>query len=420
MSKVYKFGGASVQDANAVKHLYNLLRTEQNSALLIVISAMGKTTNKLEKLVDAYFYKKENAFDVLEEIKAFHYTILNDLFQNKNHAVYTAIDNLLVEIEWAIEDEPTGSYDFEYDQIVALGEMLSTTVVSAYLSDQGIKNRWLDARDIIKTDNSHRIASIDWELSYQAIDPLDTNGIIITQGFIGITSENFNTTLGREGSDFSAAVFAYLTNADSVTIWKDVPGLLNADPKWFDDTIKLDHISYHEAVELAYYGATIIHPKTIKPLQNKKIPLWIKSFVNPTEKGTLIDSDDSDDDKITSYIFKVDQVLISISAKDYSFIIEKNLEEIFKLFSEIGITINLMQNSAISFSTCVDNDKLKLPQLINELQRSFQVLYNTNLELVTIRHYNQKILDKVTTDKAILVEQKSRVTARIVMRNKMD
>ncbi|MBW6483244.1 MAG: aspartate kinase [Vicingaceae bacterium] len=422
--KIFKFGGASVKDANAVKNVGKVIQ-QFDDKLIIVISAMGKTTNALEKLVNAYYFKKEGVEAILEEIKAFHYSIINELFDNEKHQIFQDIHNTFVEIEWEIEEEPVRSYDYVYDQIVSVGELLSTKIISAYLNEVNIKNQWLDIREVIQTDNSYRNANINWKLTEQlALElftknkTLSTSTYIVTQGFIGSSSENFTTTIGREGSDFTAAILAYCLNAESVTIWKDVPGMLNADPKWFDDTQQLNHISYHEAVELAYYGATVIHPKTIKPLQNKKIPLLVKSFLNPTEQGTRIDENTKEDARIPSFIFKMNQVLISISAKDYSFIVEDNLSEIFSKLSAHKITVNMMQNSAISFSICIDFNPFTTYQFIEELQKEYQVLYNENLELVTIRHYDDATLKRVTENKKILVEQKSRNTARLVMKDR--
>lgn len=424
MTKIFKFGGASVKDANAVKNVGNVIRLF-NDDLVVVISAMGKTTNALEKVVESYLNKDGKATENLQLIKDYHFTILNDLFEHKAHPIFTDIHNTFVEIEWEIEDEPQRDYDYVYDQIVSVGEVLSTKIVSAYLNENGIHNTWLDIRNVIQTDNTYRNARVDWklteELAQKNIMPLlnkTGQSIIITQGFIGSSSELFTTTLGREGSDFTAGILAYCLNAQSVTIWKDVPGMLNADPKWFDDTEKLNNISYHEAVELAYYGASVIHPKTIKPLHNKNIPLYVKSFVSPDHDGTVINENTTEDSLIPSFIFKMDQVLISISAKDYSFILEDNLSEIFGLFSQLGVKINLMQNSAISFSVCVDFDAQKTMKLIDALKKDYKVLYNEGLELVTIRHYDDQTIKRVTENKKILVEQKSRNTARFVMLDK--
>ncbi|GAB4258345.1 MAG: aspartate kinase [Vicingaceae bacterium] len=418
--KVYKFGGASVKNAAAVKNVAHVIQLD-DSPKMVVISAMGKTTNALEKLVNHYYNKEEKATEnQLNFIKNFHYDILNELFEDKKHPVFNDVHNTFIEIEWELENPPQRNFDYLYDQIVSVGELLSTKIISHYLNHIGINNLWLDARDFIKTDNTYRNASIDWELTKQLINQTISNKkntLFITQGFIGSSSENFNTTLGREGSDFSAAILAYCLDAESVTIWKDVPGVLNADPKWFDNTQMLKNISYYEAVELAYYGATIIHPKTIKPLQNKHIPLFVKSFVNPEKEGTLINDNTSQDSLIPSFIFKMNQILISISPKDFSFIIEKHLSHIFNLFDKYQVKINLMQNAAISFSVSVDNDEQKIPALINELTNTYHVKYNENVELVTIRHYNQSTIDRVTENKDILLEQKSRVTTRMVMKD---
>jgi aspartate kinase len=415
--KVFKFGGASVKDANAVKNVATILNRFPNENIIVVISAMGKITNALERLTDAYFFKKGDATSVLSEIKNYHFDILNQLFENKNHPIFDELNNAFVELEWAIEDEPTHEYNHEYDQIVSMGEIISTKIVSAYLNEVNIKNEWLDVRGIIQTDNTYREGRVDWQLTQQLSTKLSqSNGVFITQGFIGGTSENFTTTLGREGSDYTAAILAFTCNAESVTIWKDVPGVLNADPKWFDETKKLEQISYQDAIELAYYGATVIHPKTIKPLQNKKIPLYVKSFIHPEEKGTVINELQSPL-PIPCFIFKVNQVLISISPKDFSFIIEENLSDIFNLFAEKQVKVNVMQNSAISFSISVDNDERKLPDLIKILQKQYRVLYNDNLELITIRYYDQATIERVTIDKKVLLEVKSRNTVQLVVKN---
>ncbi len=419
--QVFKFGGASVKDAEAVKNVAEVLKQFPNEKLCIVISAMGKVTNALENLTKAYFYKTENAEELLENIKVFHFNICNQLFPNPNHAIYTELENTFVELHWATEDEPTQGYEFEYDQIVSIGEVISTKIVSAYLNEIGIVNKWVDARGIIQTDNTYREGKVDFELTEtlakQQIESLfTTHNIIITQGFIGGTSENFTTTLGREGSDYTASILGYCLNTEAITIWKDVPGVLNADPKWFSNTKKIEQLTYRDAIELTYYGATVIHPKTIKPLQNKNIPLYVKSFLHPKDVGTVI-KDGENRLTIPSYIFKVNQVLISIQPKDFSFIAEDNLSDIFESFAKHGIKINLMQLSAISFSVCCDEDETKIEKLIAELQTPFKVLYNKSLELMTVRYYTQDVLDVLTKNKLVLLEQKSRFTVQMVMRN---
>jgi aspartate kinase len=354
-------------------------------------------------------------------VKQYHLDVIKNLFSDKNHPVYGDVSNLFLEAEWVLEEEPR-DFGFVYDQVVSVGELVSSRIVSAFLNDCGIINSWLDARNCIRTDNTYREGGVDWALtekfSREIIPPLlKKSHIAVTQGFIGGTSENFTTTLGREGSDYTAGILAHVLNAAGVTIWKDVPGVLNADPKWFDDTKKIDALSFYDAIELSYYGATVIHPKTIKPLQNKNIPLYVRSFVSPDDTGTVISELPQSEPLIPSFIFKMNQVLISISAKDFSFIVEENLSEIFRIFSAHGVKINLMQNSAISFSACVDSDPFRIPRLIDDLRNHFKVLYNENLELVTIRHYDPSTINRVTSGKFIYVEQRSRHTVQIVMRD---
>jgi aspartate kinase len=416
--KVFKFGGASVKDAAAVRNVANILKLYAGEKIVVVVSAMGKTTNALEKLTRAHFYNEGNVEELLKEIKDFHNNMVSQLFPGLDHPVYKAIETSFIEIDWAFEEENTKGFDYLYDQVVSQGELIATKIVAACLEEAEMLVKWVDARDLIKTDNTYREAKIDWNqtvnFSKETIDKcFEKADIALAQGFIGSTSENHTTTLGREGSDYSAAIFAYSIDAEEVIIWKDVPGVLNADPKQFHDTQKLNSISYQDAIELAYFGASVIHPKTIQPLQNKNIPLHVKSFLNPKEEGTLIASDIVYESVIPSYIVKQNQVLISIAAKDFSFIIEENLGHIFNLFADHKVKINLMQNSAISFSICIDNSD-KMNPLIEELKKEFKVLYNENLQLFTIRHYNQEILDKLLEDKTLLLEQKSRHTAQLV------
>ena len=419
--QVFKFGGASVKDAESIKNVSSILKRFATEPTLVVISAMGKMTNKLEQLVTAYIRGEDTTQFILDEIKAFHSGILNSLFSDKNENIYNDVENVFVELLWILEEEPSFSYNHHYDQVVSLGEILSTKIVSAYLNKDGLKNKWLDARGIIQTDNSYREGKVDYELSEtlvqtQLMPVLKTHEIILTQGFIGGTSENFTTTLGREGSDYTAALLAYFTNARQVIIWKDVPGVLNADPKYFKNTKKINELTYHDAIELTYFGASVIHPKTIKPLQNKNIPLYVKSFLKPNEPGTLI-KDGEKGNTTTSYIFKDDQILFSIQPKDFSFIAEDNLSGIFNLFSKHNVHIHMMQNSAISFSVCTDNDVQKIEPLINDLQQQFKVLYNTNVQLMTIRNYDQETISKLSENKLILIEQRSRHTHQMVMKN---
>ena len=371
----------------------------------------------------------------MEEIKKYHFDIIDQLFTDKKHSIYNEINNAFIELDWIIEEERQHPYDQAYDQIVSVGEIVATKIVNAYLIQAGIHSTWRDIRDFIQTDNSYREAKVDWSLTQSLVDEginskkapifkssigktagVSKGEILLTQGFIGGTSENYTTTLGREGSDYTAAILAFTTNAESVTIWKDVPGVLNADPKWFDETIKIDQLSYQDAIELAYYGATVIHPKTIKPLQNKKIPLYVKSFLEPELTGTLINEVQSQI-PIPCFIFKINQVLLSIYPKDFSFIVEENFSAIFKLFAEKHVKINMMQNSAISFSVCIDNDSQKLSDLIKTLQKEYRTLYNDNLELITIRYYNQATIDRVVIDKKVLLEVRSRHTVQLVAKS---
>lgn len=418
--QVFKFGGASVKDAASVKNVSSILKRYAGEPTLVVISAMGKMTNKLEELTQAYFNKQGTTEAILNEIKNYHLGIMQTLFPDKNAPVYNDVENVFVELIWALEEEPFSTYNYHYDQLVSQGEILSTKIVSAYLNQDGLHTKWLDARGIIQTDNSYREGKVDYELSAalvksQIMPLFTTHNLVLTQGFIGGTSENYTTTLGREGSDYTAALLAYFTDASQVVIWKDVPGVLNADPKYFKNTKKIDALTYHDAIELTYFGASVIHPKTIKPLQNKNIPLNVRSFLKPEDAGTLI-KDGEKGNTITSYIFKENQILLSIQPKDFSFIAEDNLGTIFTLFSKYNVHIHMMQNSAISFSVCTDNDPQKIEPLVKDLQEHFKVLYNTGVQLMTIRNYNPEIIAKLSENKLILIEQRSRNTHQMVMK----
>lgn len=421
MIEVYKFGGASIKDAASIKNVASII-ANKNTPVLVVISALGKTTNALEKLTKAFFKGEETVEALLDEIKRSHFSLLLELFENEEHPVFDDVSNAFVEIHWILEDEPF-DYDYTYDQIVSIGELVSTKIVSHYLRNMGIENNWEDARNYIQTDNTYREGNVYWEKTEQLIKerlaPMLEHRTVVTQGFIGNTSENFTTTLGREGSDYSAAIFAFCLKAERVTIWKDVPGVLNADPKWFDNTQLIHHLNYLDATELSYYGATVIHPKTIKPLQNANIPLYVRSFIQPENEGTRIDNKENTLE-VPSFIFKINQVLISIIPKDFSFIIEENLSDIFDLLYRHRVKVNTMQNSAISFSISVDGDQDKLPKLIAELSANYKVKYNEGLELVTIRYYNQETLDRVTVNKKVLLEVRSRNTCQMVMRDNGD
>ncbi|WP_353138182.1 aspartate kinase [Pseudopedobacter sp.] len=418
--QVFKFGGASVKDAKNIKNMAEIVKNSASDNLLIVVSAIGKTTNALEELTNNYYRGNESVFENLKNIKKYHFDIIDELFEKKYTKVYDDINNTFVEIEWTIEDEPQDSYNFIYDQIVSIGELLSSKIVSHYFNFIDINNRWVDARSFIQTDNTYREAHVNWskttELIENQLPSILKNQIIVTQGFIGNTSENFTTTLGREGSDYSAAIFASCLNAEKLVVWKDVPGILNADPKRFPEAIKFEELSYANAIEMTYYGASIIHPKTIKPLQNKNIPLYVKPFLQPEDTGTVIKETDS----VThtpSIIVKSNQQLLSISSKDYAFISEKHLSYIFNAFSETQIHINMMQISALTFSVCIDQDLQKFEKLKSIIQADFSFRYNLDLELFTIRNFDDETILKYVDSSNVILEQKSRSNAQFIVKN---
>ena len=421
--KVFKFGGASVKNAQAVKNVASILSLYKGEKLGVVISAMGKTTNAMEKLIDAHWNNNKDLLKGLtRELKQFHYDIMDELFLNRSSKVFNDVDDVFDGLEERFNRECSENYDFEYDQLVGFGELISTKIISAYLKEVGYRVNWMDARTLIQTDDMFRQAELDWEhternFNMKFVPEFDNADILITQGFIG-GNANSTTTLGREGSDFTAGIVAYCCDAESVTIWKDVPGMLNADPKWFDHTVKLDQISFREAIELSYYGASVIHPKTVKPLQNKRISLHVKSFLDPSAEGTVIQESTTSDHLVPSFIFKMNQVLFSISPKDFSFIVEKNLSDIFARLSKANAKINLMQNSALKFSILLDGDKVDSSQILEVFKDSYDVKFNEGLELVTIRHYDQATIDRVTEGKEILLQQKTRETARLIVKQK--
>jgi len=422
--RIFKFGGASVKSAEAVKNVAEIIRNYKgNDYLVVVVSAMGKTTNALEVLVNKG-YKKEDFTKELDELRNYHYQIIHELFQNSLD-ILKEIDEVFEEIRILLSTVAQHEeYNFIYDQVVCQGEILSTKIVSAYLNSIGIITEYKDARGLVRTDNTYREGKVNWNITEylikQHIEPIFTEGnpaIVVTQGFIGKSSEGHSTTLGREGSDYTAAIFAYSLNAADVTIWKDVPGVLNADPKYFEDAQLLNQLSYYDAIEFTYYGATVIHPKTMKPLQNKHITLRVKSFIHPEQPGTII-SDKEPLAVIPSFIFKVNQSLISISPKDFSFIMEENLSEIYALLAKYRIKVNLMQHSALSFQVCVDFDEQKITPLLIDLERNFMIEHKTGLELITVRNYNQATVERLLKGKELLVEQKNSHTVRLVVENK--
>lgn len=419
--QVFKFGGASIKSADNIKNVATIIETYGKSGLLVVVSAIGKTTNKLSDVVDRYFYRNGDAFATLAEVREEHLSILHDLFPEPTHPIYDDVMNTLVEAEWILEEEPQDAYDYIYDQIVSLGELLSTKIIAAYCKDIGFATRWVDARNYIFTDNRYMEGTVDWSKTEDKIrrelPAILEKEIIITQGFIGSTSENFTTTLGREGSDYSAAIFASCLRAQDLTIWKDVPGVLNADPKWFNETELIPELSYKDAIELTYYGATVIHPKTIKPLQNTQIPLYVRSFIDPQQPGTKICAT-HETLPIPSFIFKVNQVLVNIQPLDFSFIVEDNLGHIFNTFHQNRIKVNMMHNSAISFSVSIDDTGENVWKLMEDLQKRYKVDVASGLELITIRYYNQQTIDRVLIDKEIVRELKDSYTCQMLVKKK--
>ena len=418
--KIFKFGGASVKNAQSVTNLFNIVN-DYNERIIIVISAMGKMTNAFESVVNNYFYKNSDLLNNLIEIKEFHFKILNKLFNNKDEKIFADVENLFTKLSEILNKPPTSNYDFEYDRIVSFGELLSTLIVSYYLNYKKLKNTWVDLRKSLKTNDTYREAKVNWKKTSELMNCVFTfknTNLYITQGFIGSDNNNFTTTLGREGSDFTASIIAYSLNATEVTVWKDVAGIYNADPRIAADVQLLNKISYQEAIELSFYGAKIIHQKTIKPLQNKNIPLYVKSFVEPSNLGTVISNFKQNiEPKVPVFIEKENQILITISPKDFSFVRENSINQIFTYIVKYRLKLNLMQNSALNFSIAVDNDSKKVKLFINALRKDFKVLYNDNLVLKTIRHYNKVAIQEIRERYNIYLEQKTRSTAQFLANN---
>jgi aspartate kinase len=418
--KVFKFGGASVKDADAVKNMGVILQKYKES-LVVVVSAMGKTTNALERVLNAYVSgDREKARAELNQVRDYHMNIAEGLIPNADHALMTELTAIITGLYAAVDEDPSGFYNRDYDQIVSWGEILSTIIVSGYLSNTGLANEWVDIRQYLKTDSTFREGRVDWNLSTRLVRKrfaFQSTSLYITQGFLGSTVNNLTTTLGREGSDYTAAVLAYILDAESVTVWKDVPGVLNADPKWFDNTVKLEKLSYMDAIELTYYGTSVIHPKTIQPLKNKGIKLYVKSFLKPDEPGTII-GDEKYDRLTPSFIFKMDQILIHIHPDDFSFIAEDHLEKIFRCFAGFSLKINLMQNSAVSFDVCVNNDQSRIPGVLADLEKEFRVTSTSGLELITIRYYDDATIERVLVNKDLLLTQRTRSTIQMVVKDR--
>lgn len=419
--KVFKFGGASVNSADAVRNMAQIVQRHlESETLVVVVSAMGKTTNLLEKLVPGVS-TTEDAVQFRQQLEDYHRTIASELLPD-NMDVQNDITSILSRFDVTTKSllKANDDYNYNYDQTVSNGEILSTTIIAHYLNHIGIKTKLADARQIIITDDHYREGRVDWEFTQGTCrlmaDAAKGYDVVLTQGFIAsVKNTNQTTTLGREGSDYSAAILAYCLDAESVTIWKDVPGFLNADPKYFPDTVKISQIPYNEAIELAYYGASVIHPKTVKPIQNKNIPLYIRSFINPESEGSSVANFHTISPETPLYIFKNNQILLSIFPRDYSFIAEDNLQVIFGILNELGIKVNLMQNSALSFSICVDNHQQRIGVLIERLKSMFRVRYNENLQLITIRYYTQEVIDRIVAGRPTLLEQRSRNTEQLIV-----
>jgi aspartate kinase len=429
--RVFKFGGTSINSAAGIRNVAAILRKQPQSPLMLVVSAMGKTTNDLEQVLNHYMANDPVAMiDSFQKVQDYHFLILDKLFPDHGHFVYSVVDSLFNQLRGYLRKghlytDSRPGYDFEYDQIVSYGELFSAEIVQHFLAESALNCRLFDARELIHTDSTYRDARVDWQKTSEAvrkkITPFFTrekgkSPVALTQGFIAGDPGRNTTTLGREGSDFSAAIFAYCLKTSELTIWKDVPGVFNADPKWFGNPKKLNTLSYREAIELAYYGASIIHPKTIKPLENANITLHVKSFLHPGMSGTTIKHIEAWKISFPIFIRKQNQVLISLSPRDFSFIIEENLSQIFETMARHQVKVNLMQNSAISFSVCVDHDPMKLPALLEILKKAYEIRYNEGVELYTIRHYTPAAIKKITVGREVLMEQKSRNTLQLIVR----
>jgi aspartate kinase len=419
--KVFKFGGASINSFERIQNLAVILKEYKDEKIVIVISAMGKMTNALEKVTEAFYSgRKEDALQLFEKIKQNHLTLLKYAVTQQWEAATNDLLNFFTEVEWLLHDKPVKDYNYYYDQVVCTGELLSSTIVSYFLNEEKIPNKWIDVRDLLRTDDTFRDAVIDWPVTQKQIEEkilslFNENNLIITQGFIGCTDENESTTLGREGSDYTAAVFANILNAESVTIWKDVEGVMNADPKDLPEAVNIPELSYKEVIEMAYYGAQVIHPKTIKPLQNKNIPLNVKSFLNVQLPGTVITAKNPHD-LPPIIIYKRNQVLITFESKDFSFVEGKPVNTLYEILNEIKIKPNLTQNAAISLYVCMDDITEKIDKIAIKASAIFDVQLEKNLTLLTIRHYTGEFLNKLTENKMIVLEQKTAHTIQMLMR----
>ncbi|MAT53786.1 MAG: aspartate kinase [Saprospirales bacterium] len=416
--RVFKFGGASVKNAEGVKNVASIVEKFKDSRLVIVVSAMGKTTDALEKVAAAHAAKTGEAKQLLDGVKAAHYQIMDELF-DQGDPVYDAVNDLFVAAEWVLDEEPHPNYDFMYDQLIPTGELVSSTIVAAYFNKMGLKTQWVDARDVIATDDIYREAWVQWDetkanVANKVRPLLEKDSMVLTQGFIGSTKENYTTTLGREGSDYTAAILSFCLDAEDMTIWKDVPGVLTADPRVFDNVTKLDRLSYREAIEMTYYGAKVIHPKTIKPLQNKSIPLYVKSFINPENDGTFI-GPDVEDHYPPMVAIERNQALLNISTRDFSFVAEHHMRYLFNQIAEHRLQVNLMQNTAISFAICVNHIDDRIFRFAKSIEKDFKVIMDyEGLELITVRHYTPQVIEMLRNGKIIMVEERTKNTIQMV------
>lgn len=414
--KIFKFGGASVKDAEGIKNVVRVLRNEGFKNTLIVISAMGKMTNAFEKIINSFHFKTEDLQQNISFVRNYHVTILDALFDYKAHSVFTEVEDLMGELNNFIATNKSTDYNIIYDQIVGYGELLSTKIVSAYLNEIGVENQWIDVRNYLKTDDSYRDAYVNWIETNKNISKLNPNKLYITQGFLGEDTQGNTTTLGREGSDYTAAIFAHCLNAKSLTIWKDVDGVLNADPRFFENAKLLHQISYSEAIEMSFYGASVIHPKTLKPLENKNIPLYVRSFYSLKLSGTTVGKGIDLIPEVPCFILKQDQILVSISALDFSFMVEYNLSDIFKILHDNKLKVNLIQNSAISFSVCIDDKFNQFEYFLLELKSKYKVTYVKNVSLYTIRHATENAIEEIEQKGEILLKQATKGTVQFVMK----
>ena len=415
--KVYKFGGASVKSAQGVRNLQAIIEHE-SQPLVVVVSAMGKMTNALEQVVNSFFQRKPDLQRNLEAVMSYHNEIAKELFDAEDDSIHGKLDDLYTELKEMLLHKPSLSYDYEYDRIVSFGELLSTTIISEYLRSCGMPIEFVDIRNCLITDGNYREANVDMNLSKELCRntiSFATPKIYLTQGFLAGTETNQTTTLGREGSDYTAALLANLLDAESVTIWKDVPGVMNADPKYFDPVEIIPQLSYKEVIELSYCGASVIHPKTVKPLQNKKIPLHVKSFLQPHLEGSIVHEYPFKLELPPIYINKRNQVLLTLTPRDFSFIAEEKLSKIFGVLASYRMKSSLIQTSAISFSLCIDYNEMHFQKMIEELKDEYEVLYNTDVELLSIRHYTKEIVDQLIGERLVFVEQRNRLTARFVI-----